>query len=66
MNYTEITVGITDSVKLAPYEYAKPEVRLTVQLEEDDVPKEVVSILTRQAKAELKEISTKLQEDYNA
>ena len=64
MVITEITIGITDSVKLAPYEYAKPEVRLTAQVEDGESAEKVKASLTERVKDELAKLSAQLKADY--
>ena len=45
MKITEVTVGLTTSVNIAPYEYAKPELSLTATVEENETPEEVIGKL---------------------
>jgi len=53
MKITEVTVGLTTSVNIAPYEYAKPELSMTAQVEEGETAKEVIAKLKELVSEEL-------------
>ena len=56
MQITTVTVGLTTSVKIAPYEYAKPEYSLTANLEDGDSLEQVTTELKKLVSDELSRI----------
>jgi len=50
---TSVTVGLTTSVKIAPYEYVKPEFSMTAQLEKWDKASEIIAELKELVNTEL-------------
>ena len=64
MKITEVTVGLTTSVNIAPYEYAKPELSMTAQLEDGDTVEEVIASLRAQVSAELTRVVNILRADH--
>jgi hypothetical protein len=65
MKITTIGVGKTRSVKIANYQYFKPQVYLEAQLEDDDLPVEVVPILHRSCDDYLDRIVADEHERFN-
>jgi len=61
MKIKEVTIGLTTSVKIAPYEYAKPEVSLTAIVEDGESYTEVVEDLKAKVSDELNKIVAVLQ-----
>ena len=53
MRITEITVGLIDSIKVDNYQYKKPEIRVTAQLDEGEDYKEAQDKLTAYVKAQM-------------
>ena len=45
MKIVEVTVGMVDTQKIGNYEYIKPEIRMTANLEEGESANEVISKL---------------------
>ena len=62
---TKIAVSLSRPVKLAPYEYAKPEIFIEAVLEDGDVPQDVRQKLYKLASAELDIICDQEISHYN-
>ena len=65
MKIVEVTIGITDSVKLAPYEYAKPELHMTVQVDEGEDPQQIIEQVTDGLIEDLGLMKAKIKADYD-
>ena len=63
MKITEVTVGLTRSVKIAPYEYAKPELSMTAQLEDGETVEAVIALLKEKISKELTKTVANLSGD---
>ncbi len=63
MRITEITIGLTTSVKIAPYEYAKPEFSATASVDEGDKVEDVITYLKEVVNQELTKITERLQNE---
>ena len=50
---TQVTVGLTTSVNIAPYEYAKPELSMTATLDEGETVEEAIAQLKELVSVEL-------------
>ena len=53
MKIIEVTVGLTTSVNIAPYEYAKPELSMTAQIDDNETVEEVIASLKEKVSVEL-------------
>jgi len=49
----QVTVGLTTSVNIAPYEYAKPELSMTATLDEGETVEEAIAQLKELVSVEL-------------
>ena len=60
-----ITIGLTESVNVAPYEYIKPSVQLTAEVEPDETYDEVFDGLKEELKTRMTQMVNMIKSDYD-
>ena len=61
---TTITIGLTESVNVAPYEYIKPSVQLTAAVEPGESYDDVYDELKKELKVRMTDMVDHIRADY--